>query len=210
MSTTRSYTTTTPGPCGCCPPPGACELVIPNLLLDGTDTPVADEAAAVALLAAYTKECLVAFFENPPTNVAIVGDALLIDDIISSTGVLHRILLKATLVGGADLTLDYTDFDDPCSPSELLLTLELFAANGSGPVASASVTLPVGAPDGAISITVPSDGCYYIRISATPVPTSAPCSIQVSYALSSSGTITIAPISAAYMDGVDVAYEPCV
>lgn len=189
---------------------GACAYTMPNVGVDGSATPYADEATAEAAILAQAFECTVQA-TNGLANLATTlsaGAFNLTDSSLTTYSFVHG--FAARLTAGA-LTVNYALTLDAGASS--MITVDLYDETWTA-IESQNAGAPFGTvdlPPGTLTFTdIPADGCYFIVITALQTPGAPTTSMAVDVTVNNAGINVGSGITAAWDDGVDTGTVTCV
>lgn len=159
-------------PCEC-PEPSECYLTIPTLLMDGDDTPYADETAAAAALAALVSGCIAEMVaigggsSRGSHSTVFSSGTLAFDSTVSTDaqGAGDQILVRLKFDAAATITIHgvATISSSGSAPYAGGLVASLFDSSGS-PVDSDVAVVTTLNIDETVTVSVPSAGEYDLMI----------------------------------------------
>ena len=181
----------------------ACDLTMPTLLIDGTTSPYADSSAAAAAIADQAFNCLLEALASSTNRVSLTASVasgtMTINESLSESPVVgsDSFITRVYLLAASDLGYTYNVSVDTTS---LSYSIDLYEDDGSTLVDSASDSDPFGSSiSGSGTLTVPSDGYYYVKITVAGTPAfPAATSLTFSGTLVGGASAVFCGIRAAY------------
>lgn len=179
------------------PPAPLWWLDLPNLLLDGYDTPYADQAEALAALD-FVANCRLQHLSNwdlTPT-ATIDGTTFSVASGLSTEVFAFEAVSRIYANADIDVTLDVTVVG-----SAMLRAIRVYEDDQ---------TTEVGLVNGTSgTIVIPSPGYYWVKFAAGGIPPGDPTSLQATFTIDGGPGMVIGTARAAWDDGGGVQYEFC-
>lgn len=201
----------------------SCFLTIPTLVMDGDDTPYANEGTAITAMAERISDCLVEMVDvvaaggtRGTNSASFVAGTLAYDSTVSTNagdGSGDQILARLSFASAATISVHGVGsvVSSGSAPYFGILAVSLYDASGalvdsaSAPVASLSI-------DETVMVSVPSAGEYFLDVNmgASPSPGGAgSASSTNSFDITADQPFTPCEPRAAYDDGGGTSYVSC-
>jgi hypothetical protein len=176
---------------------------MPTVVIDGSDTPYADEATATTAIANQAIDCLIQIdTSNSATNIsaAVTVEVLDTTDALDNPpdSLTRTYVAKVDVAGACDLLMDYDLLWD--ASAGYGVGIEVYQEDGTTLEDSDSTSGTATHPTGTLTCTITAAGLYWVKVNYGEAPGGSPTSLDATISLYSTDPLTWCTISGAAWD----------